>query len=181
MLELAAEKANWSEQRVSGSGRGIAFQESFGSMVATVADVTVTEAGVRVNKVVCAVDCGFAVSPDGLAAQMESGILYGLTAALYGEITIDKGAVVQSNFHDYPMVRMNDAPIIEVHIINSGEAMGGGGEPGTPGIAPALANAIFDATGHRIRQLPVSRHDFNFKVEEEAEPPKPITLQQMGA
>ena len=181
VLELAAEKANWSEQRVSGSGRGIAFQESFGSMVATVADVTVTEAGVRVNKVVCAVDCGFAVSPDGLAAQMESGILYGLTAALYGEITIDKGAVVQSNFHDYPMVRMNDAPIIEVHIINSGEAMGGGGEPGTPGIAPALANAIFDATGHRIRQLPVSRHDFNFKVEEEAEPPKPITLQQMGA
>ena len=181
VLELAAEKANWSEKRAEGSGRGIALQESFGSIVATVADVTVNEAGVRVNKVVCAVDCGFAVSPDGLAAQMESGILYGLTAALYGEITIDKGAVVQGNFNDYPMVRMNDTPVIEVHIINSGEAMGGGGEPGTPGIAPALANAIFDATGHRIRELPVSRHDFNFKVQEEEEPQKPITLQQMGA
>lgn len=181
VLELAAEQANWSEKRAAGSGRGIALQESFGSIVATVADVTVNETGVRVNKVVCAVDCGFAVSPDGLAAQMESGILYGLTAALYGEITIDKGAVVQGNFHDYPMVRMNDTPVIEVHIINSGEAMGGGGEPGTPGIAPALANAIFDATGHRIRELPVSRHDFNFKVREEEEPHKPITLQQMGA
>ena len=181
VLELAAEKANWSEKRAEGSGRGIALQESFGSIVATVADVTVNEAGVRVNKVVCAVDCGFAVSPDGLAAQMESGILYGLTAALYGEITIDKGAVVQGNFNDYPMVRMNDTPVIEVHIINSGEAMGGGGEPGTPGIAPALANAIFDATGHRIRELPVSRHDFNFKVKEEEEPQQPITLQQMGA
>ena len=181
VLELAAEKANWSAQRVAGSGRGIALQQSFDSIVATVADVTVDAAGVRVTKVVCAVDCGFAVSPDALAAQMESGILYGLTAALYGEITIDNGAVVQGNFNDYPMVRMNDAPIIEVHILNSGAAMGGGGEPGTPGIAPALANAIFDATGHRIRELPVSRHDFNFKVEEEEEPHKPITLQQMGA
>lgn len=181
VLELAAEKANWSAKRVAGSGRGIALQQSFDSIVATVANVTVDAAGVRVTKVVCAVDCGFAVSPDALAAQMESGILYGLTAALYGEITIDKGAVVQGNFNDYPMVRMNDAPIIEVHILNSGAAMGGGGEPGTPGIAPALANAIFDATGHRIRELPVSRHDFNFKVEEEEEPHKPITLQQMGA
>ena len=112
---------------------------------------------------------------------MESGILYGLTAALHGEITIDKGAVVQGNFHDYPVVRMNEAPPIEVHVINSGAAMGGGGEPGTPGIAPALANAIFDATGHRIRELPVSRHDFSFKVEEQDTPQKPITLQQMGA
>lgn len=182
VLDLAAEKARWNEQRPEGSGRGIALQESFGSIVATVADVTVDAGKVRVNRVVCAVDCGFAVSPDGLAAQMESGILYGLTAALYGEITVDKGAVVQRNFHDYPMVRMDEAPRIEVHIINSGAAMGGGGEPGTPGIAPALANAIFDATGYRVRELPVSRHDFNFRIEETEEPKRaPITLQEMGA
>ncbi len=182
VLDLAAEKARWTEERPEGSGRGIALQESFGSIVATVADVSVTEGKVKVNKVVCAVDCGFAVSPDGLAAQMESGILYGLTAAMFGEITIDKGAVVQTNFHDYPMVRMDESPEIEVHIINSGAAMGGGGEPGTPGIAPALANAIFDATGYRVRELPVSKHDFNFRIEEADEPKRaPITLQEMGA
>lgn len=120
----------------------------------------------RVERVVCAVDAGYAVTPDGLSAQMESGILYGLTAALYGEISIDNGAVLQSNFHDYRVVRMDEAPVIEVHILNSGAPMGGGGEPGTPGIAPAVANAIFDATGHRIRELPISRHDFDYRVEE---------------
>jgi isoquinoline 1-oxidoreductase beta subunit len=182
VLDLAAEKSRWDEKRPEGSGRGIALQESFGSIVATVADVTVTEGKVKVTRVVCAVDCGFAVAPDGLAAQMESGILYGLTAALYGEISIDRGAVVQRNFHDYPMVRMDESPAIEVHIINSGAAMGGGGEPGTPGIAPALANAIFDATGYRVRELPVSKHDFNFRIEETEEPKRaPITLQEMGA
>ena len=113
--------------------------------------------GVRVDRVVCAVDAGFAINPDGLIAQMESGIVYGLTAALYGEITIRDGAVVQSNFHDYPMLRIDAMPTIEVVIVNSGEALGGAGEPGTPPIAPAVANAVFAATGQRIRRLPLSR------------------------
>ena len=97
--------------------------------------------------------------PDGLRAQMESGIIYGLTAALYGDISIRQGAVLQSNFHDYPMLRINESPEIETHIINSGARVGGAGEPGTPAIAPALSNAIFNATGKRIRELPISRQD----------------------
>ena len=97
--------------------------------------------------------------PDGLKAQMESGIVYGLTAALYSNISIDRGAVTQSNFHDYQMLRINESPDIETYIINSGEKTGGGGEPGTPPIGPALVNAIFDATGKRIRELPVQMHD----------------------
>ena len=101
-----------------------------------------------------------AVNPDGFKAQMESGIIYGLTAALYGEITIADGAVEQSNFHDYPMVRMDTAPEIDVEIITSDARIGGAGEPGTPPIAPAIANAVFKATGKRIRQLPLSRHEF---------------------
>ena len=101
------------------------------------------------------IDTGFAVSPDGVKAQVESGIVFGLTAALYGEISIVNGAVEQSNFHDYPSLRMSEAPKIETHIINSGATIGGAGEPGTPPIAPALANAIYNATGTRIRQLPV--------------------------
>jgi len=113
----------------------------------------------RVLHVACAADAGLAVNPDGFEAQMESGIIYGLTAALYGEITIADGAVEQSNFHDYPMVRMNDAPEIDVKIISSDAPIGGAGEPGTPPIAPAVANAVFKATGKRIRQLPLSRHD----------------------
>ena len=115
----------------------------------------------RARRVVCAVDAGFAMHPDGMAAQMESGIIYGLTAALYGDISIHRGAVAQSNFHDYKMVRMNEAPMIETHIINGGETLGGAGEPGTPAIAPALANAVFDATGIRIRELPMNNIDFS--------------------
>ncbi|MCP5183756.1 MAG: xanthine dehydrogenase family protein molybdopterin-binding subunit [Pseudomonadales bacterium] len=166
VLDLAAGKAGWTRPREPGHGRGIALQQSFGSIVATVAEVAMVNNRPRVERVVCAVDAGYAVTPDGLSAQMESGILYGLTAALYGEISIDNGAVLQSNFHDYRVVRMDEAPVIEVHILNSGAPMGGGGEPGTPGIAPAVANAIFDATGHRIRELPISRHDFDYRVEE---------------
>ncbi|MDJ0907400.1 MAG: molybdopterin-dependent oxidoreductase, partial [Woeseiaceae bacterium] len=112
-----------------------------------------------VPRVVCAVDAGYAMHPDGMAAQMESGVAYGMTAALYGDISIRRGAVAQSNFHDYPMLRMDKAPAVETHIINSGEALGGAGEPGTPPIAAALVNAIFDATGVRIRELPVGQHD----------------------
>jgi len=124
---------------------------------------------VRVDRVVCAVDPGFAVSPDGLTAQMESGIVYGLTAALYGEIRIEHGAVAQSNLHDYRMLRIDESPVIETHIINSGASWGGAGEPGTPAIAPALANAVFDATGTRVRELPVGRYDLDYRIEESDE------------
>ncbi|WP_439101344.1 molybdopterin cofactor-binding domain-containing protein [Congregibacter sp.] len=161
VLQTAAEQAGWGETLPKGKGRGISLQESFGSLVAQVVDVTVSKGKVSVDRVIVAVDAGFAVSPDGLTAQMESGVNYGLTAALYGEVTIEDGAVKQSNFHDYPMVRMGDSPVIETHIINSGEAWGGAGEPGTPGIAPALVNAVFDATGLRVRELPLSKQDFS--------------------
>jgi isoquinoline 1-oxidoreductase beta subunit len=123
-----------------------------------------------VDRVVAAVDAGIAVSPDGLTAQIESGIIYGLTAALYGEITIENGAVKQSNFSDYQALRMSAAPKIETHIINSGSTIGGAGEPGTPGVAPALANAIFDATGFRVRSLPINLIDLDYKVEDVVTP-----------
>jgi isoquinoline 1-oxidoreductase beta subunit len=161
VLRTAADQAGWGEPLPKGMGRGISFQESFGSLVAQVVDVSVSKGKVKVERVVVAVDAGFAVSPDGLKAQMESGVIYGLTAALYGEITIQDGAATQSNFHDYRMLRMNESPIIETHIINSGEAWGGAGEPGTPGVAPALVNAVFNATGLRIRELPLSKQDFS--------------------
>jgi len=169
VLELAANKANWSSPLPKGWGRGISLQDSFTSIVAEVVEIEVIEGKVRVDRVVCVVDAGFAINPDGLIAQMESGINFGLTAALYGEISIENGAVVQSNFHDYEMLRMGEAPKIETYIINSGAALGGAGEPGTPGIAPALTNAIFNATGTRIRTLPVKNYDLNFHIEETEE------------
>ncbi|MCB1845103.1 MAG: xanthine dehydrogenase family protein molybdopterin-binding subunit, partial [Halioglobus sp.] len=156
-----ARMANWGAKRPAARGLGIALHESFGSIAAQVAEVSVTDAQVRVHHVWCAIDCGFAVNPNGVVAQMESGIIYGLTAALYGEISIREGAVQQSNFHDYPMLRISEAPSIETWIINSGESIGGAGEPGTPAIAPALANAIFDATGLRIRELPLKHYDLS--------------------
>ncbi len=167
VLDTAAEKGRWDAPLGEGQGRGIALQRSFGSIVAEVVEVTVTDGEVSVDKVTVAVDAGFAVSPDGLTAQMESGVIYGLTAALYGDIEIAKGRVKQGNFDSYPMVRMNDAPEIETHIINSYEFWGGAGEPGTPAIAPALTAAIYAATGTRIRQLPVSRYDLNVAIREE--------------
>ena len=160
VLTRAASEAQWNLPLVPGRGRGIALQECFGSIVAQVVEVTVVDGNLSVDRVVAVIDAGYAISPDGMKAQIESGIIYGLSAALYGEITIKDGAVAESNFHDYPSVRMSKAPIIETHIINSGEAMGGAGEPGTPPIAPALANAIFNATGTRIRQLPVKNAIF---------------------
>jgi isoquinoline 1-oxidoreductase beta subunit len=159
VLDLAAEKAGWGQPLAENQGRGIAIHRSFGTIVAEVVDVEVTDGELAVPRVVCAVDAGFAMHPDGMAAQMESGIAYGMTAALYGEISIRRGAVAQSNFHDYPILRMDKAPAVETHIINSGEAIGGAGEPGTPPIAAALANAIFAATGVRIRELPMNKHD----------------------
>ena len=162
VLDLAAEKANWNTPLPPNWGRGIAIQKSFGSIVAEVAEVEISDDGkVRVHRVVCAVDAGFAMHPNGLVAQMESGIIYGLTAALTGEISIEAGAVMQSNFHDYPMMRMNEAPIIETHIINSGNWPGGAGEPSTPVVGPAVTNAIFNATGIRIRKLPIKHHDLS--------------------
>ena len=159
VLDLAAEKADWDNALPENFGRGIAIHRSFGTIVAQVVEVEIVDGKVIPRKAVCAVDAGFAMHPDGMKAQMESGIIYGLTAALYSNITIRHGAVAQSNFHDYPMLRMNESPEIETWIINSGERVGGAGEPGTPAIAPALTNAIYDATGIRIRELPVSLHD----------------------
>jgi len=166
VLRKAAEAAGWDKPLAQGRGRGIALQESFGALVAQVVEVTVANGETKVDRVVAAVDPGFAVSPDGLSAQIESGIIYGLTAALYGEITIENGAVKQSNYHDYKALRMPEAPVIETHIINSLAAVGGAGEPGTPAIAPALANAVYDATGVRVRKLPLNRPEVKLQIED---------------
>ncbi|HCL72372.1 MAG TPA: xanthine dehydrogenase family protein molybdopterin-binding subunit, partial [Gammaproteobacteria bacterium] len=166
VLTRVAKEAQWTRPLPAGRGRGISLQESFGSLVAQVVEVTVADGQVAVERVVAVIDPGLAVAPDGIAAQLESGIIYGLTAALHGEISIENGAVAQSNFDDYKSVRMNEAPLIETYVINSGHDIGGAGEPGTPGIAPALANAVFDATGLRIRQLPLGNFDLNYQAEE---------------
>jgi isoquinoline 1-oxidoreductase beta subunit len=155
-LELAAEKAGWGTPLPTGRARGIALVESFGSIVCEVAEVeALANSKFRVHRVVAAVDCGDVVNPDSGAAQIEGGIMFGLSAALYGEITIDKGAVVQTNFGDHPIARMSDAPQTEVYFIASHAQRGGLGEPGVPPIAPAIANAIFAATGKRLRTLPL--------------------------
>lgn len=156
VLDAAAQAANWGRDVPEGRGLGIALVDSFGTVVAQVVEVDVTGPEPKVVHVWCAADPGYAMNPDGFVAQIESGIIYGLTAALYGDITIEDGAVVQSNFHDYPMLRMSEAPEISVEIINSGAKVGGGGEPGTPPIAPALANAVFAATGVRVRSQPIA-------------------------
>jgi len=158
VLELAATRAGWGSALPDGVFRGIAVHKSFESYVAQVAEVSVgTDGAVRVHRVVCAVDCGPVVNPDTVEAQMQGGIVYGLTAALHGEITIDRGRVVQGNFHDYPMLLMAGMPKVEVHIVPSTDSQGGVGEPGTPPIAPAVCNAIFAATGKRIRKLPIGK------------------------
>ena len=158
VLELAATKANWGSPLPAGHGRGIAVCFSYGSYAAHVAEVSVAEDGaVRVHKAVCAIDCGIAVNPDQVNAQMEGGFIYALTATLYGKITLDKGRVEQTNFHNYPMLRLAETPVIETHILDSGQPPGGLGEPGVPTVAPAVCNAIFAATGKRIRRLPIDR------------------------
>jgi CO/xanthine dehydrogenase Mo-binding subunit len=154
VLEAAAQKAGWGQPK-NGHFLGIAAQESFESFVAEVAEVSVENGQIRVHKVTCAVDCGKVINPDIVRSQMESGVNFGLTAALYGEITFANGEVQQSNFHDYPMLRMNESPEIDVVLIDSDEHPTGVGEPGLPPIAPAVANAVFAATGTRLRSMPL--------------------------
>ncbi|MET3460174.1 xanthine dehydrogenase family protein molybdopterin-binding subunit [Variovorax atrisoli] len=161
VLRRVAELSNWSQPPAPGPdgakrARGLAIHRSFGSIVAQVAEVSVSpDRQVRVHRVTCVVDCGVAVNPNLIRQQMEGAIVYGLSAALHGEITVEKGRVQQSNFHDYMPLRMNECPAIEVEIAASGEAPGGVGEPGTPPIAPAVANAVFALTGQRLRSLPL--------------------------
>ncbi len=158
VLELAADKAGWGKALPDGHARGIAVHESFGSFIAQVAEVSVTPKGeIRVHRVVCAIDCGKTVNPLTIEAQMESGIVFGLSAALYGKITLKNGRVEQANYDDYPVLRIDEMPRIEVYIAPSREKPGGVGEPGVPPIAPAVANAVFAATGVRLRSLPMSK------------------------
>jgi isoquinoline 1-oxidoreductase subunit beta len=159
VLELAAEKAGWSAAPLpKGKGRGIAVAEAFKTFVAQVVEVTIEESGrVKVDRVVCAVDCGVAINPDVITAQMEGGIGFGLGAVLWGNVTLEKGRVQQSNFNDYRVLRMNEMPKVEVYIVPSAEAPTGVGEPGVAPIGPALANAIFSATGKRVEVLPLAR------------------------
>ncbi|MEX1670188.1 molybdopterin cofactor-binding domain-containing protein [Zhongshania guokunii] len=154
VLELAAAKANWGKPP-AGQFQGVAVHESFSTVVAQIVNVSVSDFKIKVHKVVCAVECGMAINPDIVIMQMESGIVFGLTAALKGEITVVDGAVQQSNFHDYEILRMNESPEIEVYRVDTAAAPTGVGEPGVPPLAPALANAVFAATGQRLRQLPL--------------------------
>ncbi len=156
VLELAAEKAGWGGRLPSGRARGIAVHESFGSFVAQVAEVSVEDGRPRVHRVVAAVDCGPTVNPSIIEAQIESAICYGLTAALYGAIDIEAGRAKQGNFHEYQMVRIDEMPDVEVHIVPSSDSQGGIGEVGTPPITPAVVNALYALRGQPIRRLPVS-------------------------
>jgi isoquinoline 1-oxidoreductase beta subunit len=158
VLELAAKEAGWGAKLPPGRGRGIAlmYGGAWDTYVAQVAEVAVSPAGeVRVQRIVCAVDCGTVVNPDTVKAQIEGGVIFGIGGALYGEVTLKNGRVEQSNFHDVRVLRMNETPAIEVHLVRSSEPPGGIGEPGTAVTAPALVNAVFAATGKRIRKLPL--------------------------
>ena len=160
-LNLAAEKAEWDKPLPAGRFRGVAVHESFGSYVAQIVEISMEKGQPKMHKVVCAIDCGVAVNPDGVKAQMESCIVFAQTMALYGEITIEDGMVKQNNFYDYKIARMYEAPAIEVYIVPSTEKMGGAGEPGVPPTAPALANAVFAATGRRVYHLPMMNNSFS--------------------
>jgi isoquinoline 1-oxidoreductase subunit beta len=155
VLQLAADKAGWGQALPERAGRGVSLQNVFGTFMAMVAEVEVAKDGaVRVRRVVCAVDCGTVVNPDTVAAQVQSAIIFGVTAALYGEVTLKNGRVEQTNFDSYQILRMDEAPTMEVHIVQNFEPPGGMGECGTSCIVPAVANAIFAATGKRLRKMP---------------------------
>ena len=159
VVEKVAEMANWTGRKsTEGSGRGFAYTLSFGAHTAQIIDVTMTDRGIKIDKIYCAIDVGTAVDPRNIEAQVQSGIIYGLTSAMMGEITFKNGEVVQSNFHDYPAMRIQQVPEIEVVILENNPRITGVGEPGTPPSIPALANAIFAATGKRIRELPMNKH-----------------------
>ncbi|VVO11031.1 Isoquinoline 1-oxidoreductase subunit beta [Pseudomonas fluorescens] len=155
VLNLAVEKANWKAPLPDGHALGVAVHESFGSYVAQVAEVSQDNLAIRVHRVVCAVDCGIAVNPQSIAAQMESCITFGLSFALHSKLTLKDGQVVQSNYHDYQVLRLNEMPVVEVHIVPSSDKPGGIGEAGVPPMAPAVANAVFALTGQRLRELPL--------------------------
>ncbi|KAB0495189.1 xanthine dehydrogenase family protein molybdopterin-binding subunit [Pseudomonas vancouverensis] len=155
VLNLAVEKANWKAPLPDGHALGVAVHESFGSFVAQVAEVSQDNLAIRVHRVVCAVDCGIAVNPQSIAAQMESCITFGLSFALHSKLTIKDGQTVQSNYHDYQVLRLNEMPVVEVHIMPSSDKPGGIGEAGVPPTAPAVANAVFALTGQRLRELPL--------------------------
>ena len=161
----ALSKAGWGSPLPAGKGRGIAIHEAFGTIVSQVAEIAIDKGQVRVERVVVAVDCGHVINPRLVQMQIESGVIYGLTAALGDAITIKDGAVEQTNFDSYPMVRMADAPRIETYLaLSGGKRWGGIGEPGTPPIAPAVCNAIFAITGKRIRALPISDTDLTSRT-----------------
>jgi CO/xanthine dehydrogenase Mo-binding subunit len=155
-MERAAEDAGWKATLPEGHARGIALHESFKSIVAQVVEVSVDAGVVRVHKVHCAIDCGRYVNPNIIRQQLEGAVVFGLSAALYEQISLKDGAVTNSNFHDYRVARLSESPEVFVSIIENDEAPGGVGEPGVPPIAPALCNAIYAATGKRIRRLPVA-------------------------
>jgi isoquinoline 1-oxidoreductase subunit beta len=158
-LQLAADKAGWGKPLAAGRARGVAVVNNVGSFTAQIAEISIAAGNVRVHRVVCAVDCGQVVNPSGVEQQIQSAIVFGLTAALKGGITIDRGRVQQENFHQYEVLRIDEMPVIEVHTVPSSAAPGGIGEAGTPGIAPAVTNALFAATGRRVRQLPIRAAD----------------------
>src|SRR5204862_2478892 len=155
-VQLAAEKGGWGRSPPKGRARGVAVHESFGSIVAQVAEGAVDEdKSIRVHKVTCAVDCGTAVNPLGIEAQVQGGIAYGLSAVLHSELTLKSGRVEQSNFHDYRVLRLPDMPQVDVHLIESGAKMGGIGEPATAPLFAAVANAVYALTKQRLRSLPL--------------------------
>jgi isoquinoline 1-oxidoreductase beta subunit len=164
VLDTLAQKANWGKQLPKGSAQGIAIFESYGSIMGQVAEVSVSKRGeVRVEHVVCAIDCGHVVNPLTIEEQLESATVYGLTALLYGQITIEKGRVAEGNFDTYQMLRINGMPEVETYLaLSGGDKWGGVGEPSVPTIAPAVCNAIFKITGKRIRSLPLSNHDLSW-------------------